>query len=97
MLGGYVARKARKTSYAKDCDECFESLQAPPEQPLGEDDDIIHSRSKGYLLTPSNELFTILEKLEISVLEVFQESHLHGDMIFEGTYSYSPLHNGYLH
>ncbi|KAK3914493.1 Transposable element P transposase [Frankliniella fusca] len=83
MFGGYVARKARKTSLAKECEECFQSLIALPEQPLEEDDDSIHSRSRGYLLTPSSKLTTILEKLALSVLEVFQSSHLHKDMIFE--------------
>ncbi|KAK3931553.1 DNA transposase [Frankliniella fusca] len=50
MFGGYVARKAKRSSHAKECEECFACLVAPEDQPLDEDDDIIHSRSKGYLL-----------------------------------------------
>ncbi|KAJ1531355.1 hypothetical protein ONE63_000039 [Megalurothrips usitatus] len=86
MFGGYVARKARRTSYAKECSTCFECLKAPWDQALREEeDDIIHSRSKGYLLTPSDSLMLILKKLELCVLEVFQMSHLHADIVFEVT------------
>ena len=53
MFGGYVARKARGTSHARDCDECFKALKAPRDQPLEEEDDIIPGRSKGYLGTSS--------------------------------------------
>lgn len=83
MFGGYVARKARKSSVAKNCQTCFLSLSAPDDQPLQEDDDIIHSRSMGYLLIPSEELMRVLEKAETAVLEVFQSTHLHSDLIFE--------------
>ncbi|KAK3915288.1 Transposable element P transposase, partial [Frankliniella fusca] len=36
-----------------------------------------------FLLTPSNELMAIIEQLETAILEVYQVSHLHEDLIFE--------------
>ena len=86
MFGGYVARKARRISTAKTCQICFNALQAPSEQELREDDDIIHGRSMGHLIIPSDGLMNILEKLEQSILQVFQISHLHADLIFEGAF-----------
>ncbi len=86
MFGGYVARKARKTSVARNCETCYCSLTAPVEQPLHEDDDIIHSRSLGYLLIPSDALMNILQEIETSVLQVFQSTHLHKDLIFESNF-----------
>ena len=71
MFGGYVARRVRKISCAKSCPDCFKSLQAPRDQRLKEEDDIIHSRSKGYLIIPSELLMDTLKKLETSVLDVF--------------------------
>ena len=83
-FGGYVARRARKFTCAKSCDICFNCLKAPEDQPLREDDDIIHGRSKGHLVTPSDPMMDILQKVEMAVLEVFQISHLHQDLLFEG-------------
>ncbi|KAK3909704.1 Transposable element P transposase [Frankliniella fusca] len=83
FFGGYVARKLRRSTCAKTCEDCFKCVTAPQSQPLREDDDIIHGRSQGYLLIPSDGLMAIIEKLETAVLEVFQLSHLHEDLIFE--------------
>ena len=83
MFGGYVARKMRRTSCANKCEAYFITLQAPANQPLNEDDDIRHGRSVGYLLNPSNSFMKLLTTLEEGVLEVFQSSHLHKDIIFE--------------
>ncbi|KAK3918616.1 LOW QUALITY PROTEIN: Transposable element P transposase [Frankliniella fusca] len=83
FFGGYVARKLRRSTCAKTCQDCFKCLVAPQTQPLHEDDDIIHGRSQGFLLTPSNELMAIIEQLETAILEVYQVSHLHEDLIFE--------------
>ena len=47
------------------------SLSAPADQPLAEDDGLIHSRSEGHLITSSDQLNTILETAENAILEVF--------------------------
>ncbi|KAK3918872.1 DNA transposase [Frankliniella fusca] len=83
-FGGYVVRRTRRFTCAKSCDQCFESLRAPADYQFREEEDnIIHSRSLGYLITPSDEVMTILETLERTVLEVFQTRHLHKDLFVE--------------
>lgn len=84
FFGGYVARRARQISCARTCKECFDCLEAPINQPLRDDDDLIHGRSQGFLLIPSDPLVDLLEQLEIAILEVFQLTHLHKDLLFEG-------------
>ncbi|KAK3932240.1 Retinol dehydrogenase 11, partial [Frankliniella fusca] len=64
-FAGYVARKARKTSTAKDCDDCFKSLCAPEGQPLQEHDSVTHAKSKGHLIIVSDELYKLIRTLEI--------------------------------
>ncbi|KAE8739209.1 hypothetical protein FOCC_FOCC015300 [Frankliniella occidentalis] len=84
QFGGYVARRTRKFTVARTCDECFSCLKAPADQPYREEeDDISHSRSLGYLITPSDNMMSILETLEKTILEVFQTSHIHKDLVFE--------------
>ena len=85
MFAGYVARKAKKISTAKSCDACFKSLSAPAHQPYREDEDfIIHAKSKGYLITPSDELLQLVRVLELSVLETVKVMSLSENIIFKG-------------
>ncbi|KAK3928196.1 Transposable element P transposase [Frankliniella fusca] len=84
QFGGYVVRRTRKFTCARTCDECFSCLKAPADQPYREEeDDITHSRSLGYLITPSDNMMGILTTLEKTVLEVYQTSHIHKDLVFE--------------
>ncbi|KAK3911161.1 Transposable element P transposase [Frankliniella fusca] len=85
QFGGYVVRRTRKFTCARTCDECFSCLKAPADQPYREEeDDITHSRSLGYLITPSDNMMGILTTLEKTVLEVYQTSYIHKDLVFEG-------------
>jgi len=54
---GYIARQAKKFSTAKHCESCYSSLINDVDinvQDLDPEDNIIKSRSKGFLLIPSN-------------------------------------------
>lgn len=48
-------------------------------------DNSIHERSVGYTIIPSDGLMSILEKMETSVLKVFQSSRLQEDLGLKGT------------
>lgn len=88
-FAGYVARKARKSSTAKHCDECFNSLKAPATQPAQEIDSIIHARSMGHLLVPSDDLYKIVRDLEIAILQTLEVVPFEDNVIFTGKFHYS--------
>lgn len=89
MFGGYVARKARRSTVAKTCDKCFELLQAPKGS-QNPQHSLIERRSEGHLLKPSDALFDILYNLESAVCYTVQNSQLHDNLLFEGNLKQYP-------
>ncbi len=83
-FSGYVARKARKTSTAKTCQECFVALSAPVDQEHMAIDDIIVARSKGNLIIPSDKLWDLVRALEVAVLDTIHVKNLTSNIIFAG-------------
>ncbi|KAK3915244.1 Transposable element P transposase [Frankliniella fusca] len=81
-FSGYVARKARKTSTAKTCQECFVALSAPIDQEHMAIDDIIVARSKGNLIIPSDKLWDLVRALEVAVLDTIHVKNLTSNIIF---------------
>ncbi|KAK3932916.1 Transposable element P transposase [Frankliniella fusca] len=73
---------ARRTSTAKDCDECFKSLCAPEGQPLQAHDAITHAKSKGHLLIVSDDLYKLVRTLEVVVLQTMKIKNITENIIF---------------
>lgn len=82
-FAGYVARKARRFSIAKDCDECFDRLRVK-DGPLQEIDSIIHARSMGFLLTPADEFYELIRTLELAILQTLKMIPFDENVIFTG-------------
>lgn len=60
VLSGYVARKMKKTNPAKNCGECSTVLCAPEFCEKNEREKLLSLKSRGYLLVPSQHLYTII-------------------------------------
>lgn len=73
---GYIARQIKKFSTAKHCENCYLSLINDVdinEQNLDPEDNLIKSRSKGFLLIPSNSLKEIIFKLEVIITKIIDD------------------------
>jgi len=73
---GYIARQAKKFSTAKHCEDYYLSLINDVDinvQNLDPEDNLIKSRSKGFLLIPSNNLKEIIFKLEVIITKIIEE------------------------
>ena len=81
---GYVARKARKASIAKNCEECFKSLKADPNGEQHPDEDLIHSLRYGYLIVPADNLMDIVYRCETAILNILEKNSIGVNVIFEG-------------
>uniref|UniRef100_A0A1Y1LMH4 Transposable element P transposase-like RNase H C-terminal domain-containing protein n=1 Tax=Photinus pyralis TaxID=7054 RepID=A0A1Y1LMH4_PHOPY len=83
MFCGYVARKARKATDAKHCDQCFGLLQADQICDKNENNSYINKRNDGHLLTPSEGLYEIIYNLESSICHTLQHTPLGDNILFE--------------
>lgn len=85
MFGGYVARKLRRSCTAKQCENCFNSLSMPSNQPAVETQYLIEKKSRGYLLKPSTQLYNFLVKVEDKILKVLGRTKMQRHILWEGT------------
>lgn len=83
-FAGYVVRKAKRSSTAKTCEECYRSISAPEDQSYHHMDSVIHARNKGHLIIPSDGLHQLIRDLELAVLQALKVLSLSENIIFDG-------------
>lgn len=76
-LAGYAAKKAKP--WTNKCSECFRSLVTSEST---ETSRLIELKTRGYLLTPSESLVTLLKSLEETIQKVASRQALCADYLF---------------
>lgn len=85
FFGGYVARKARQFSAAKNCEACFKTLVRQSDEAPVETQYLIDKKSRGFLMKASAALYNFLVKLESTILTVINRKKIGRNILWEGT------------
>lgn len=85
FFGGYVARKARQFSAAKNCEACFKTLIRQSTEAPVETQYLIDKKSRGFLMKASAALYNFLVKLENTILSVINRKKISKHILWEGT------------
>ena len=76
-ISGYIARKASRFS---KCENCLQDLKRTEPH---DEDQLIILLSKGFLIYPSDRLYTLISTLESTILEVLSANPVHHETLFE--------------